>query len=81
MNSKRAHFVLTAVALFASTLLAAAQGTGGSTGAIASIPGSVVRGHETGYGLVSILAGASLPQPNASREATPVRREIPTPAK
>jgi hypothetical protein len=67
MNSRRAHYVLTAAALFASMQLAAAQGTSGGTGAIASIPGSVVRGHEQGRGLVSIIAGSTLPQPDVSR--------------
>jgi hypothetical protein len=70
MNSKRAHFALTAAALFASTQLAAAQGTSGGTGAIASIPGSVVRGHEQGHGLISITTDSNLPQSNVSKEAT-----------
>ena len=78
MNSKRAHFILTAAALFASTQFAAAQGTSGGTGAVASIPGSVVRGHEQGRGLMSIIAGSNLPQPNVSKEATTSRRESPT---
>jgi hypothetical protein len=81
MNSKRTHFLLAAVALFASTQLAAAQGTSGGTGAIASIPGSVVRGHEQGRGLVSVIAGSTLPQPDVSKQAMTRRRESPTPPK
>jgi hypothetical protein len=79
MNSKKTHIVLTAAALFASTQLAAAQGTSGGTGAIASIPSSVVRGHEQGRGLVSIIAGSTLPQPDVSKQAMTRRRESPTP--
>src|SRR5438552_8398086 len=50
MKSKIAYPALAATALLASTQLATAQGTSGGTGAIASIPGSVVRGHEQGHG-------------------------------
>jgi hypothetical protein len=53
-----------AAALLALTQLAAAQGTSGGTGAIASIPGSVVRGHEQGPGLISIITGSTLPNSN-----------------
>jgi hypothetical protein len=58
---KASDFVLIAGALLASTQLAAAQGTSGGTGAVASIPGSVVRGHEQGPGLFSILNGSTPP--------------------
>ena len=79
MKSKIAYFA--AAALLALTQLAAAQGTSGGTGAIASIPGSVVRGHEQGRGLVSIIAGSTLPQPDVSKQAMTRRRESPTPPK
>ena len=44
MKSKLAYSGLAAAALLALTQPAAAQGTSGGTGAVASIPGSVVRG-------------------------------------
>ena len=73
MKSKVAYSAL-AVASLALTQPAAAQGTGGSTGAIASIPGSVVRGHEQGPGLFSIVTGSTLPNANLdSRQRTPRR--------
>ena len=64
MKSKIAYCARAAAALFALTQLAAAQGTSGGTGAVASIPGSVVRGHEQGPGLLSILTGATPPNSN-----------------
>jgi hypothetical protein len=64
MKSKIVFFGLAAAALLALTQPAAAQGTSGGTGAIASIPGSVVRGHEQGPGLVSIITGSTLPNSN-----------------
>jgi hypothetical protein len=61
---------------------AAAQGTGGSTGAIASIPGSVVRGHEQQPGLFSILANPPPPSADAVSKPRPIRRsERPLPSK
>jgi hypothetical protein len=60
MKSKMAYFALAAPVVLALTQLAAAQGTSGGTGAVASIPGSVVRGHEQGPGLFSILTGPTL---------------------
>lgn len=77
MNFKRTHFALAVAAMFASTQLAAAQGTSGGTGAIASIPGSVVRGHEQGHGLISIMTDPTPSQPNVSRESATRRRENP----
>jgi hypothetical protein len=72
MKSKVAHSVLAAASLLALAQFAAAQGTGGSTGAIASIPGSVVRGHEQGPGLFSVVTGSTLPNANVdSRQRTP----------
>jgi len=74
MKSKVAYSALAVASLLALTQLAAAQGTGGSTGAIASIPGSVVRGHEHGPGLFSIVTGSTLPNANLdSRQRTPRR--------
>jgi hypothetical protein len=69
MESKIAHSVLAAAALLSLTQLAGAQGTSGATGAVASIPGSVVRGHEQGPGLFSILTGSTLS--NASLDSRP----------
>ncbi len=81
MKSKIAYPALAAAALLALTQLAAAQGTSGGTGAIASIPGSVVRGHERGHGLMSIITGSTLSQPNASRETMTRRGQNQTPPK
>ena len=64
MKSKTAYFGFAAAALFALTQPIAAQGTSGGTGAVASIPSSVVRGHEQGPGLISILTGSTLPNSN-----------------
>jgi hypothetical protein len=54
-----------ALALAAATIglieTAAAQGTSGGQGVVASIPGSVVRGHEQSPGLFSVLAGTPTP--------------------
>jgi hypothetical protein len=61
MKSNIAYSVLAAASLLALTQPAAAQGTSGGTGAVASIPGSVVRGHEQGPGLISIMTGATVP--------------------
>jgi hypothetical protein len=55
------HSVLATAALLALTQFVAAQGTSGGNGAVASIPSSVVRGHEQGPGLISIIAGSTLP--------------------
>jgi hypothetical protein len=72
MKSKIARSMLAVAALLASTQFAVAQGTSGGTGAVASIPGSVVRGHEQGIGLFSIVTGSTLPNANLySRQRTP----------
>jgi hypothetical protein len=58
MNSMAIHSTLAAVALLASTLSVEAQGTSGSTGAVASIPSSIVRaepGQPPQPGLIEIL--------------------------
>jgi hypothetical protein len=61
---------------------ASAQGTGGSTGAVASIPGSVVRGHEQQPGLFSILANPPPPSADAVSKPKTIRRgENPPPSK
>ena len=71
MKSKMARSMLAIAALLASTQFAAAQGTSGGTGAVASIPGSVVRGHEQGSDLFSIVTGSTLPNANLdSRQRT-----------
>jgi hypothetical protein len=64
MKSKMTCSVFAAATLLASTQFTAAQGTSGGTGAIASIPGSVVRGHEQGPGLITVLTGSTLPNSN-----------------
>jgi hypothetical protein len=56
--------VLATAALLALTQLTLAQGMSGSTGAVASIPGSVVRGHEQGPGLISILTDPTFANSN-----------------
>jgi hypothetical protein len=72
MKSKLAYSGLAAAALLALTQPAAAQGISGGTGAGASIPGSVVRGHEQGPGLFSIVTRSTLPNANLdSRQRTP----------
>jgi hypothetical protein len=61
---------------------AAAQGTGGSTGAVASIPGSVVRGHEQQPGILSIIASPPAPSADAVSTSKPIRHsERPPPSK
>ena len=67
MKSHIACFVLAAAAVPALTLPALAQGTFGGTGAVASIPSSVVRDHQQGPGLFSIIAGS--PPPNQSLDS------------
>jgi hypothetical protein len=64
--------VLAAVVALASD--AAAQGTGGSTGAVASIPGSIVRDHEQQPGLFSILANPPPPSADAVSKPRTIRR-------
>jgi hypothetical protein len=65
-----------AIALLASTQFAAAQGPAGSTGAIASIPGYIVRA-EPGQpvpqqGILSIIT--TPPSPNADARPKATRR-------
>jgi hypothetical protein len=61
---------------------ASAQGTGGSTGAIASIPGSVVRDHQQQPGILSLIASPPPPSADAASKPEPIRRgERPLPSK
>jgi hypothetical protein len=72
-----------AVSLFASVQLAAAQGTSGGTGAIASIPASVVRaepGQPMQPGLISILTNPPQSNMDARPPARP-RAESPAPTR
>src|SRR5258708_40187643 len=61
MKSEMVHLAFTAAALLALTDVATAQGTSGGNGAVASIPGSVVRSHEQTPGRISILSGSTPP--------------------
>jgi hypothetical protein len=65
MKFKPAYSVFAIAALLASTQPIMAQGTSGATGAVASIPGSVVRGHEQGPGLFSIITAPRSMNSNA----------------
>lgn len=69
MKSHIACFVLAAAAVPAITQPSLAQGTSGATGAVASIPGSVVRDHQQGPGLFSVITGSTLP--NSSTDSRP----------
>jgi hypothetical protein len=73
MKSRIVYSVLAAAALLASKQFTAAQGTSGGNGALASIPGSVVRGHEQGPGLISIFAGSGLPNSTLDSRRRTVR--------
>jgi hypothetical protein len=71
--------VYSVLALLALTQLAAAQGTSGGTGAIASIPSSVVRAGEqktpvTQPGLISILTNPTQPDVNLNSKQETTRR-------
>ena len=84
MKSITIHSAMAGAALLASTQLVVAQGTSGGTGAIASIPSSVVRGGELGRpatqpGLISILAGSASAEPNADSKQNGGRRSGTTP--
>jgi hypothetical protein len=68
MKSDMVYFAFTAAALLVFADVAAAQGTSGGNGAVASIPGSVVRDHHQGPGLISILSGST--PPNYSSAST-----------
>jgi hypothetical protein len=83
MKSATIYSAMAGAVLLASTQLVPAQGTSGSTGAVASIPGSVVRGGERGRpvtqpGLISILTGSAPTDPNADSKKNGVRRGVAT---
>ena len=67
MKSDMVYFAFTAAALLVFADVAAAQGTSGGNGAVASIPGSVVRDHQQGPGLISILSGSTPPNYSSVR--------------
>ncbi len=71
MKSHIACFVLAAATVPAITQPSLAQGTSGATGAVASIPSSVVRDHQQGPGLFSILTGSTLPNSSADSRPRP----------
>ena len=73
MKSTVVYSALAAASLVALTQPTAAQGTSGSTGAVASIPGSVVRGHEQGPGLFNIMSGLTSPDSNLDSKRKPAR--------
>jgi DNA-binding transcriptional regulator YdaS (Cro superfamily) len=83
MKSKIACSAFAAAILLALTQLATAQGTSGATGAVASIPSSVVRAAEqrqpvTQPGILSIITSATPPGPDAdSKQATKRRDKSP----
>jgi hypothetical protein len=87
MKSQFVHLAFVIAYSLASTHLAAAQGPSGGTGAIASIPSSVVRAGEqrqpvTQPGIISIIAGSTPPSSNAdSKQKTTRRGENPLPSK
>jgi hypothetical protein len=79
MKSKLIHSAFVIASLLVSTHLASAQGTSGSTGAIASIPSSVVRAREQGQavrqpGLFSIITSSTSPGPDAVSKQKTIRR-------
>jgi hypothetical protein len=69
MKSHMACFVLAAAAVPALTQPSLAQGTSGATGAVASIPSSVVREHQQGPGLFSFITGSTLPNSSLDSKA------------
>jgi hypothetical protein len=73
MKSKMAFAAFATAALFALTQHSAAQGTSGGTGAVASIPSSVVRDHEQRPGLISIMAGSTFANSNLDWQARTAR--------
>jgi len=87
MKSKLAYSTFAAALLLASTQFATAQGPSGGTGAVASIPGNVVRGAEqrqpaTQLGIISIITSATPPKSNVGSKQTTTRRgDSPMPSK
>jgi hypothetical protein len=85
MKSKVACSAFAATVLLALTQSATAQGTSGGTGAVASIPGSVVRAAEEGRpvtqpGLISILTNPP-PNPYVDSKQTTRRSQSQMPSK
>ncbi len=79
MKSTPTVCAVAVVALLAWTLLAQAQGTSGSTGAVASIPSNVVRAGDqkqfvTQPGLISIITGSTPPGSNLDSNQRMTRR-------
>jgi hypothetical protein len=79
MKSEIACSAVIAAILLALTQSATAQGTSGGTGAVASIPGSVVRAAEEGRpltqpGLISILTSPPPPNPYPDSKQTATLR-------
>lgn len=58
MKFKTVLLALPVLDLLFLTQVVAAEGASGGNGVVASIPGSVVRDHEQGPGLISILNGS-----------------------
>jgi hypothetical protein len=87
MKSKLMHSAFVIASLLVSTHFTEAQGTSGSTGAIASIPSSVVRAREqrqavTQPGLFSIIISSTQPNSNAvSKQKTIRHHESSLPSK
>jgi len=78
MKSRLIRSAFVIASLLVSTHLAEAQGTSGSTGAIASIPSSVVRAREQGQavtqpGLFSIITSSTQPSSNAGSKRETIR--------
>ncbi len=79
MKSRLAYSAFAAAILLALTQFATGQGPSGGTGAVASIPGSVVRGAEqrrpaTPPGIISIITSATPPKSNVGSKQTTTRR-------
>jgi hypothetical protein len=79
MKSRMANSAFAAAILLALTQSATAQGTSGGTGAVASIPGSVVRAAEEGrpvtqLGLINILTNPPPPNPYVDSKQSPPHR-------
>ncbi len=87
MKSKLIHSAFVIASLLALTYVAEAQGTSGATGAVASIPSSIVRAREQGQavtqpGLFSIITGSTPPGSNAvSKQKTIRHHESSLPSK
>ena len=87
MKSKLEHSASVIAFILALTDLVAAQGPSGATGAIASIPSSVVRAGEQGQpvtqpGIIGMIINSPPPGSNAvSKQKTTRRGENPLPSK